>query len=200
MYLLNLHFPGKSYELSSLPESLTNSSCKQNTKHVSSASLNGILSIRNLSALLHWCFQVSYIKFINNHYIKKKKTVSYKNIITKPLNPKLFAQHQFYIRLAIPKKDALQNCCQFSARLHSSCTTQHRLLNLFVKSQKASLLPEKAFSCSLMCPAFDRSSHCSQRIQHKQIQTNKIHNSQVTANLPNRLKCQLLPTQSLQAH
>lgn len=86
MYLLNLHFPGKSYELSSLPESLTNSSCKQNTKHVSSASLNGILSIRNLSALLHWCFQVSYIKFINNHYIKKKKTVSYKNIITKPLS------------------------------------------------------------------------------------------------------------------
>lgn len=84
MYLLNLHFPGKSYELSSLPESLTNSSCKQNTKHVSSASLNGILSIRNLSALLHWCFQVSYIKFINNHYIKKKKLYPTKTLSQNP--------------------------------------------------------------------------------------------------------------------
>lgn len=152
---------------------------------------------------LPFCTDVSKSVISNSSIItilKKKNCILQKHYHKTPLNPKLFAQHQFYIRLAIPKKDALQNCCQFSARLHSSCTTQHRLLNLFVKSQKASLLSEKAFSCSLMCPAFDRSSHCSQRIQHKQIQTNKIHNSQVTANLPNRLKCQLLPTQSLQAH
>lgn len=81
MYLLNLLFPGKSYELSSLFESLLNSSCKQNTQ-----------SMPAVQASMEYCPCRIYLPFCTkvSRSVKSKKSVSYKKKDHKnPLNLKL---------------------------------------------------------------------------------------------------------------
>lgn len=77
MYLLNLLFPGKSYELSSLFESLLNSSCNQNTQ-----------SMPAVQASMEYCPCRIYLPFCTkvSKSVKSKKSVSYKKRITKTLS------------------------------------------------------------------------------------------------------------------
>lgn len=192
MYLLNLHFPGKSFELSSLSESLINSSCNQNTQ--SMPAVQASMEYCPCRIYLPFCTKVcKSVKFINNPYIKK--SVSYKNSITKTLSiwsclirtnstpgfPSLRKVHSRTVANSLLD-------CTVAAQLNIDCwICLWRVRNAPSLRKNIVLLPP--------VPCIWQVNSLSPK-DSTQTNTNKIHNSQVTANSPNQLQVCQLPAHS----